>query len=75
MLLMGNFGQQLDIEEMRQIIESQQSRDMNQDQMIRALSKENGELQLVLMSLMQLLVKKGTLSQAEVQDIGRAIGN
>lgn len=73
MLLLGNFGQQLDIEEMRRVIEDQQSRDVGQDQQIRSLQRENRQLQLAIATLLQALVKNGTVSQAEVQEIGRAI--
>ena len=73
MLLFGNFGQQLDIEEMRSVIEDQQSRDVGQDQQIRSLQRENRQLQLAIATLLQVLVKNGTVSQTEVQEIGRAI--
>ncbi len=48
MLLLGNFGQQLDIEEMRQIINDQQNRDSGQDQQMLRLEQENRDLQLAL---------------------------
>ena len=73
MFLMGDFGQQLDIQEMSRVIDQQQSRDASQDESIASLQRENRELQLAVASLARLLVQKGVVTQAEVQEIGRAM--
>ena len=73
MLLLGDLGQQLDIHDMKRQVETQQSRDMSQDEQIAQLWKENQELKLAVTALMRLLVSKGVVSQNEVAEIGHAI--
>ena len=73
MLLLGDLGQQLDIHDMKRQVETQQSRDMSQDEQIAQLWQENQELKLAVTALMRLLVSKGVVSQNEVAEIGHAI--
>ena len=73
MLLLGDLGQQLDIHDMKRQVETQQSRDMSQDEQIAQLWQENQELKLAVTALMRLLVSKGVLSQNDVAQIGHAI--
>ena len=73
MFLLGNFGQQMDIHDMKRQVESQQSRDLDQDQQIAALWKENQELKLAVTALTNLLVSKGVVTQDDAATIGRAI--
>lgn len=73
MFLLGDFGQQMDIHDMKRQVESQQSRDLDQDQQIAALWQENQELKLAVTALTNLLVSKGVISQDDAASIGRAI--
>ena len=73
MFLLGDFGQQMDIHDMKRQVESQQSRDLDQDQQIAALGQENQELKLAVTALTNLLVSKGVISQDDAATIGRAI--
>lgn len=79
-LLLGNLGQQLDIQdreretaELREQFDSQWARDRNQDQQIQALRDEIRDLKLYLTSVVQLLAAKNVLSQRELADIVRAV--
>ena len=73
MMLLGNFGQQMDIEDLRKGFEQQDARDRTQEQNIETLLRENTRLKLAVTALSRLLVSKGVLNPAEVQEIGRAI--
>jgi len=73
MMLLGNFGQQMDIEDLRKGFEQQDARDRTQEQNIETLLQENSQLKLAVTALSRLLVSKGVLTPAEVQEIGRAI--
>src|SRR5438874_294075 len=73
MLFMGNFGQQLDIEELRRSFEQQDERDRTQEQSIVTLTRETRDLKLAVTALSRLLVSKGVLAPDEVEQIGRAI--
>ena len=73
MFLLGDFGQQMDIHDMKRRVENQQSRDLDQDQQIAALWQENQELKLAVTALANLLVSKGVVSQDDAASIGRAI--
>jgi len=75
MMLLGNFGQQMDIEDLRKGFEQQDARDRTQEQNIETLLQENSQLKLAVTALSRLLVSKGVLTPAEVQEIGRAIEN
>jgi hypothetical protein len=73
MFLLGDFGQQMDIQDMKRQVEGQESRDLSQDQQIAALWRENEELKLAVATLTRLLVAKHVLTQADVAQIGHAI--
>jgi hypothetical protein len=72
-LLLGDWGNQMDIQDTRSDVADLESRlgdqgrrDMAQDQRIDALERESDELKLYLASLLRLLVRKGTLTQEEL---------
>lgn len=74
--LLGNIGQQLDLQdrqreldEVRGQLDSQWSRDRTQDSQIKAQWTEIQELKLYLTSLVQLLTRKGVVTQAEIEEI------
>lgn len=73
MLLWGDLGQQLDINEMRSNIENQEGRDQSQDERIKRLQQENQDLKLAVTALMRMLVAKNVLTSEEVDRVGRAI--
>jgi hypothetical protein len=82
MLLLGNWGQQMDIEDQRQEIEDLRQKLENtsgtQDNTtlksrVTQLEKENGELRLYLASLIKYLGHKGLLRQEEFRSIIEAI--
>jgi len=80
MLMLGNFGQQLDIGDlnneiagMRNAVASNEDVDREQEQRIQQLQGENRELKLYLATLVRLLVSKGVLRAEEVNVIVRAI--
>ncbi|HEY7091346.1 MAG TPA: hypothetical protein VH518_24835 [Tepidisphaeraceae bacterium] len=79
-LLLGDLGQQLDLQdrqrEMQQLrghLDSQWSRDQDQDVQIQALRTEVQNLKLYMASLVKLLAAKGVVNQAEVQDMVRSV--
>jgi hypothetical protein len=80
MLLLGNVGQQLDIDDLngsvagmrRAFLENQQV-DREQERSIGQLQRENQELKLYLATLIQLLVAKGVLQQDEIETVVKAI--
>jgi hypothetical protein len=78
--LLGNLGQQLDLQdrerEMRDLrdnLDSHQSRDQQQDEWIRFLETENKELKLYVTGLVRLLVRKNLVTQEEIQEMVRAV--
>ena len=80
MLLLGNVGQQLDLDDLNGEIAGMQSAflenqqvDLQQAQSIARLHRENQELKLYLATLMRLLVSKGVLKPEEVETTVRAI--
>jgi hypothetical protein len=73
MMLLGNFGQQMDIEELRRSFDMQDQRDRTQEESIQTLWRENAQLKLAVTALSRLLVSKGVLAPAEVSQIGQAI--
>ena len=73
MMLLGNIGQQLDIEDLRRTFDQQDERDRTQEQSIQTLWRENQQLKLAVTALSRLLVSKGVLRPEEVQQIGQAI--
>jgi len=73
MMLLGNIGQQLDIEDLRKSFAMQDQRDRTQEESIQTLWRENQQLKLAVTALTHLLVNKGVLKPDEVQTIGQAI--
>jgi hypothetical protein len=80
MLLLGNIGQQLDIEDHRAELE-QLRREMRSehrgsapsDARLERLEEENDELRLYLAAVVRLLMTKGLVSRNEMQEFVEAI--
>jgi len=79
-LLLGDYGQQIDINETRAELEQvarqrsgQVGKDREQDEQIEALANENMDLKLCLIALVHLLVNKGVLKSDEVRAIVHAV--
>ena len=72
-LLLGDLGQQLDLQDIRRAFDQQDQRDRTQEQTIQTLWRENKDLKLAVTALLRLLAGKGVVTQAEVDQIGRAI--
>jgi hypothetical protein len=80
MMLLGNIGQQLDIQDLENAIgqmqadvASTQNLDRTQEQCIADLQRENHELKLYLATLVKLLVAKGVIRQEEVDVAVQAV--
>ena len=80
MLLLGNVGQQLDIEDiendmvrLRARITSQQSTDRTQDEALITLRREVTDLKLVVGELARLLVATGALPAEAVERLVRGV--
>ena len=81
MLLLGNWGQQMDIEDQRMEIEELRQQlaagaragDTTLKSRVAQLEKENGELRLYLVSLIRYLGHKGVLRQDEFRKLGETI--
>ena len=80
MMLLGNVGQQLDIQDVENAIGQMQADfaqtqklDRTQEQSIDEMRTENHELKLYLATLMKLLVAKGVIRQEEVDAAVQAI--
>jgi hypothetical protein len=80
MLLLGDLGQQLDlqdmsraVDEMRYTIRSGHGYDRRQDEQIAALQRENDELKLYVGGLVQLLKQKNVLTQQELSHLVNAV--
>jgi len=81
MLLLGNWGQQMDIEDQRQEIEDLRARldsgvragDTTLKSRVAELEKENSELRLYLASLIRYLGHKGVLRQDEFRKLVETI--
>jgi len=80
MILLGNVGQQLDIQDLENAIGQMQADvaqtqnlDRTQEQSIEDLQRENHELKLYLATLVKLLVAKGVIRQEEVDTAVQAI--
>ena len=80
MMLMGNVGQQLDIQDLgntvsqlQTVLEQTQNLDLQQERTLDELRTENRELKLYLATLVHLLVAKGLIQQAEVDAAVHAI--
>ena len=80
MMLLGNVGQQLDIQDLENVIGQMQADvaktqnlDRTQEQSIDEMRSENHELKLYLATLVKLLVAKGVIRQEEVDAAVQAI--
>ena len=80
MMLLGNVGQQLDIQDlenaigqMQTAVAQTQNLDRTQEQNLEELQRENHELKLYLATLVKLLVAKGVIRQEEVDTAVQAI--
>jgi len=81
MLLLGNWGQQMDIEDQRMEIEELRQRldagtrtgDATLKNRVTQLEKENSELRLYLASLIKYLGHKGALRQDEFRKLVETI--
>ena len=82
MLLLGNWGQQMDIEdqkqeidELRQQLRSQPGPETTMENRISQLEKDNSELRLYLASIIKYLGQKGILKENEFRRIVEMIDN
>jgi hypothetical protein len=80
MMLLGNVGQQLDIQDLENAINQMQADvaqaqnlERTEEQSIDELRSENHELKLYLATLVKLLVAKGVIRQEEVDTAVQAI--
>jgi hypothetical protein len=80
MLLLGNIGQQLDIDDiesdvsqLRSRVESQHTVDRTQDETIATLRRDVTDLQIMVGELARLLVASGTLSRESVERVVRGV--
>ncbi len=80
MMLLGNVGQQLDIQDlenaigqMRADVAQAQNLERTEEQSLDELKRENHELKLYLATLVKLLVAKGVIRQEEVDTAVQAI--
>ncbi len=81
MLLLGNWGQQMDIEDQRREIEdlrqqletSAGTRDTTLNSRVAQLERENSELRLYFASLIRYLGHKGVLHQDEFRKLVEAV--
>jgi len=80
MMLLGNVGQQLDIQDVENAVSQMQSAlnatqdlDQRQEQEIDTLRREHQELKLYFATLVKLLVAKGVIRQEEVDSAVQAI--
>jgi hypothetical protein len=76
MFLLGNIGQQMDIDDIEgyleqamKAIEENANLDKKQASDIDQLKQENHELKLYLLALVRILISKGVVSQSEVESI------
>jgi hypothetical protein len=76
MLLLGDVGQQLDIDDARAELERVRRassmgdmKDREQDERIVALSNENEQLKLCVITLVRLMVSKGVVHPQDVGEI------
>ena len=80
MMLLGNVGQQLDIQDLENAIGQMQADvaqaqnlERTEEQSLDELKRENHELKLYLATLVKLLVAKGVIRQEEVDTAVQAI--
>ena len=79
-VLLGDLGQQLDLQDrqremdrIRDSINSQQQVDQSQDDQLRSLHEENAELKLYVTALVRLLTRKGLVSEQEVREMVESV--
>jgi len=79
-LLLGDIGNRLDIEDterdvssLRRQISQSVRRDMTQDQQLKHLVEENGELKLCLAALVRLLIQKKAITKEELESLVQAV--
>lgn len=79
-LLLGDVGNRLDIADLERDVallrdknEKSFSKDQSQDALISQLISENSQLKLYVVSILRLLVAKGTVSEAELKAIVAAV--
>ena len=79
-MLLGNVGQQLDIQDLENAINQMQADvaqaqnlERTEEQSLDELKRENHELKLYLATLVKLLVAKGVIRQEEVDTAVQAI--
>ncbi len=83
MFLLGNIGQQLDIEDQKSELEllreefTSHTHELNEssEARIARLEKENGELKLYLAALIRYLEHKGTVRESEFRRLVNVIDN
>lgn len=80
MLLLGNIGQQMDIDEVKDYlnraieeINKGERVDADQNREIERLRAANRELQLYVLALVQLLAQKQVLTEAELSSMVSAV--
>lgn len=72
-LLLGDLGQQLDLQDVRRAFDEQDRRDRTQEETIQTLWRENQQLKLAVTGLARLLQQKGLATASELQQISRVI--
>lgn len=82
MFLLGNIGQQLDIEDVKDYlnqaiteINENQRVDLEQASEIERLKKENQELKLYTLGLVRLLSSKGIITETELSSMVALVEN
>ncbi len=80
MMLLGNIGQQIDIDEietdveqLRMRLEAQQRVDRSHEEALQTLRREVTDLQLVVAELARLLVASGTLPREAVEHVVQSV--
>lgn len=75
-LLLGDIGNRLDIQDterdisqLKKFLGSEQKKNASQEQIIKELIKEHAEMQLYLVSIVRLLLAKGTITKEELDTI------
>ena len=80
MLLFGNFGQQMDLDDheaeiasLRRKLERSTDRVARSSAELQRLTDENDELKLYIAAILRVLVSKNVVTQAELQSLVQAI--
>jgi hypothetical protein len=72
-LLLGDLGQQLDLQDIRSAFDEQDERDRTQEETIQTLWRENQQLKLAVTAISRLLLRKNVATAEELEQISRAI--